>query len=303
MSEEQNINREPTGGSREIRDEIISSTVSSQQATSNQQQATENMEVHHHAHAGHGKKTWREYFWEFLMLFLAVFSGFLAEYQLEHTIEHQREKEYMITMLEDIKSDTSLLSACVNYWNGINNDIDSLADAIKIPVSRTDMVKSYGHLNNALNYYGFRYNDRTIMQLKNSGGFRLIREKGVANKIILYDQFNQNAVFNIAAQHNLIYMQTLALRNKVFVQEILNTIYGRYGYKPASSSDNSWIDSMVKQHPVPILQAEYNKLMFEFKNSLLAMRKDFTNMQWGYEHEKEKMKELAKLIQEKYHLE
>ena len=42
----------------------------------------ENMEVHHHAHH-EGRKSWKSYFWEFLMLFLAVFCGFLAEYQLE----------------------------------------------------------------------------------------------------------------------------------------------------------------------------------------------------------------------------
>ena len=33
------------------------------------------MEVHQHAQHG-GKKSWKSYFWEFLMLFLAVFCGF-----------------------------------------------------------------------------------------------------------------------------------------------------------------------------------------------------------------------------------
>ena len=37
----------------------------------------ENMEVHHHAHH-EGKKNWKTYFWEFLMLFLAVFCGFFG---------------------------------------------------------------------------------------------------------------------------------------------------------------------------------------------------------------------------------
>ena len=40
--------------------------------TINSNQETENMEVHHHAHHG-GKKNWKAYFWEFLMLFLAEF--------------------------------------------------------------------------------------------------------------------------------------------------------------------------------------------------------------------------------------
>ena len=38
------------------------------------------MEVHAHTHA-HGKKTWKSYFWEFLMLFLAVTLGFFVENQ------------------------------------------------------------------------------------------------------------------------------------------------------------------------------------------------------------------------------
>ncbi len=55
-----------------------------------QPQTEKKMEVHHHTHAAHGKKTWKNYFWEFLMLFLAVFCGFLAEYQLENKIEYDR---------------------------------------------------------------------------------------------------------------------------------------------------------------------------------------------------------------------
>lgn len=69
----------------------------------------ENMEVHHHSHA-HGKKNWKFYFWEFLMLFLAVFCGFLAEYQLEHVVEHQREKQYIESLLADLKSHQEVLS-------------------------------------------------------------------------------------------------------------------------------------------------------------------------------------------------
>ena len=236
------------------------------------------------------------------MLFLAVFCGFLAENQREHYIEHQREKQFMNSMLEDLKSDTSLLSKCVSYWDGINNSMDSVSEAIQFPIGKTDFAKAYRHLTNALNYYGFRYNDRTIAQLKNSGGFRLIRQKEVAGKIILYDQFNLDAMTKIDQQHNTLYMETLALRNKVFVQEITNEVYARHKYVPAPVSDNGWIDSMMQLHPMPFAQDEYYKLMFEFKNSLQSLRKDFTNMAWGYTHEKEFIKELIAVIQQKYHL-
>ena len=178
------------------------------------------MEVHHPSHSspatgGTPGKKWRHYFWEFLMLFLAVFAGFLAEYQLEHYIEHQREKQYMITMLEDLKSDTVQLNYATQYWIGINKSIDSVTDALSIPLSLVDFTKTYRHLNNSLNYYSFAYNDRTIAQLKNAGGFRLIRKKDVANKIIAYDQFNNDAIRNIAYQYNKFYENVVVLRNKV----------------------------------------------------------------------------------------
>ena len=258
------------------------------------------MEVHTHTHTP--RKKWTHYFWEFIMLFLAVFCGFLAENQREHYIEQQREKQFMNSMLEDLKSDTSLLADCVRYWDDINNSIDSVSDAIQFPLGKTDFAKAYRHLSNALNYYGFRYNDRTIAQLKNSGGFRLIRQKEVAGKIILYDQFNLSAIREINEQHNSLYMQTLTLRNKVFVQEITNEVYRRYRYVPPPAADNTWIDSMMRLHPVPFAQNEYHRLLFEFKNSLQALRKDFTNMDWGYTNEKKHINELIISIQEKYHL-
>ena len=69
------------------------------------------MEVHTHpiAIGSHTeRKKWTHYFWEFLMLFLAVFCGFLAENQREHIVEHKREKEYIRSMLEDLKHDTAV---------------------------------------------------------------------------------------------------------------------------------------------------------------------------------------------------
>jgi hypothetical protein len=41
---------------------------------------------------------------------------------------------------------------------------------------------------------------------------------------------------------------------------------------------NTWIDSMMEAHKIPLQEETYNTVMFEFKNSLLALRKDFTNM-------------------------
>ena len=61
----------------------------------NQNQETENMEVHaHDLHKAHGHG-WKHYLFEFLMLFLAVFCGFLAENFREHKVEEERGIQYI----------------------------------------------------------------------------------------------------------------------------------------------------------------------------------------------------------------
>ena len=259
------------------------------------------MEVHAHTHTP--RKKWTHYFWEFLMLFLAVFCGFLAENQREHLIEHQREEQYMNTMLEDLKADIPLLNSTIKDWNEVNKSIDSVTDAISFPLDRTDLPKVYRHINGALNYWSFMYNDRTITQLKNSGGFRLVRNKTVANKIIAYDQFNNDAAKNIAMQHNKFYENATALRSRVLLEEIISRIHKEYGYKPPPISINPRIDSLLNNTKVPLTGEDQKTLMFELKNSLIALKRDYaSNMHWGYTQQQKMINELINLIQQKYHL-
>jgi len=260
------------------------------------------MEVHAHTHTA--RKKWTHYFWEFLMLFLAVFCGFLAENQREHMVEHQREKQYMITMLEDLKADIPLLNATIKDWNEVNKSIDSVTDAISLSVAGTDLLKVYRHINEALNVWSFAYNDRTITQLKNSGGFRMIRNKEVAGKIIAYDQFNNDAVKNIFLFHSKFYENAIPLRSKVLTENIITEIYKVYKNSPAPYSANAWVDSMIKKNHIPFPAEIQTSQMFEFKNSLIALKRDYdSNMTWGYVHLQKLINELIQIIQKNYHLE
>jgi hypothetical protein len=264
------------------------------------------MEVHSHTHSvpiATGRKKWTHYLWEFLMLFLAVFCGFLAENQREHMVEHRREKEFMVTMLEDLKSDKSLLDSTMRYWEAVNKSIDSVTDAITIPTTQSDWSKAYRHINEALNYWGFKFNDRTVTQLKNSGNFRLIRNKMVANKIIAYDQFN-STVTGIQLQHNKFYENATELRSKIFVEKIISFIQDKYGNDPAPGSMNYLIDSLIDKNKVPVASEDQTALIFEFENKLIALKRDYTsNVNWGYVNARRMINELIKIIQENYHLE
>ena len=88
------------------------------------------MEVHQHAHHG-GKKNWKSYFWEFLMLFLAVFCGFLAEYKLEHIVEHQKGIQYIHSLKEDIQVDTAKLSKLITDFEQKQSGLDSMLESLK----------------------------------------------------------------------------------------------------------------------------------------------------------------------------
>lgn len=144
------------------------------------------MEVHQHAQHG-GKKNWRSYFWEFLMLFLAVFCGFLAEYKLEHIIEHQKGIQYIHSLEEDIQADTGKLSALITDFEQKQYGLDSMLASIKGITSSSNSNGVYNYLKYTTDYPDFIYTDRTMQQLKNAGGLRMIPDKESADRIVMYD--------------------------------------------------------------------------------------------------------------------
>ena len=145
------------------------------------------MEVHHHAHTS--RKKWTHYFWEFFMLFLAVFCGFLAENQREHFVEHKREKQYMESMLEDLVQDTLEVQRVSIVNNRAIKYIDTLLNNLRLPLSEDITVRKrvYYFMQASMGGETAVFTQRTLSQLKNAGGLRLVRKKEVADLISLYD--------------------------------------------------------------------------------------------------------------------
>lgn len=152
------------------------------------------MEVHHHAHTA--RKKWTHYFWEFIMLFLAVFCGFLAEYKLEQTIERHREKEFILSMIEDAMTDTTNIHAAIP----LNLERAGYADSLSIAClnyrgTQPENTKIYETHRNCIYRPDLVYpTDRTLFQLKNSGGMRLIRKKKATESIIAYDNSGKRLI-------------------------------------------------------------------------------------------------------------
>jgi hypothetical protein len=174
----------------------------------------ENMEVHPHTHHSE-KKNWQTYLWEFLMLFLAVFCGFLAEYQLEHVIEHNRERQFVESYIEDLKTDTASIRVNIAFRENKQEKMDSLMSLLE-----THQLK--GH-ENQLYFFGrhvvrtkyFQSNDRTIIQLKNSGSLRLIRNETAADSMISYQKLVE-ILSNNQADERLERLNSYPLLSKMF---------------------------------------------------------------------------------------
>ena len=148
------------------------------------------MEVHRHpiAIGSHTKrKKWLHYVWEFFMLFLAVFCGFLAEWKLESTIEHHREKQFIHSLVEDLKRDTARLTLYIQF----NKSILKYCDSAQHLIANSDIFKNsnsfYDYSRELARFMRYYPTDRTMQQLKNAGNMRLIRNWNVSNAITDYD--------------------------------------------------------------------------------------------------------------------
>lgn len=260
--------------------------------TNDQNSAIENMEVHHHAHHG-GKKNWKSYIWEFLMLFLAVFCGFLAEYQLEHVIEHQREKAYVASMIDDAKTDTAEIAKAISKNEIRISHLDSLANiCINYSSLKPEDPEFYKHYIHGLYHPSFiALTERTLLQLKNAGGMRLIRKKTAVDNIILYDgmtkKLSDQQAFYELYQNNSI---TLAVT-------IFNFQKFGFGESGQQLKDPNKLNEYFK-----LISTDQNKLM-EFGNIIIIYEGVVKYYNALLLETKEHAANLITTLQKEYHIE
>jgi hypothetical protein len=155
------------------------------------------MEVHHHPHVE--KKTFKEYFLEFLMIFLAVTMGFFAESFREHLADLKKEKGFIVSLKEDLATDTTILAGVIPLAQLQFEKLDSLCTLLKLAAGGNpyDIHRLY-YLNFEYSFGLILYdqNERTISQIKSTGGFGLIESKTCKDSITLYDNFYQGAIKN-----------------------------------------------------------------------------------------------------------
>lgn len=139
----------------------------------------------------------KDYFFDFFMLFLAVTLGFFVNNMNENLSERQREKQYMISLINDLKIDTAQIREIHSSITSLIVSVDSLMKILE--------NKDQKNFTNNLYYFSFKYlnsatfftsSDRTISQLKSAGGLRLIQKKSQSDSIVQYYSSSENVDYN-----------------------------------------------------------------------------------------------------------
>jgi hypothetical protein len=225
------------------------------------------MEVHAHTHTP--RKKWHHYFWEFFMLFLAVFCGFIAENQREHIVEHHREKQFIKSYIEDLQTDLKTLSFQIPLFKDKINKIDTLVYHLNGVSSKTGSNGTYLYFWHASWFYKFFPVDRTMQQLKNAGGMRLIRNDRAADSILLYDR---------ETRFIQIHIETSLYKNQRDLQDMENKLYD-FSLIPGWGQGKS---RSTLQYPVNAPLLSYDpSLLRQYKNELINAQRDYAN-QFNY---------------------
>jgi len=249
------------------------------------------METHaHHLHKVPGQG-WKHYFFEFFMLFLAVTLGFFVENWRDHLLENKRERQFIITLAEDLKADTSQLTTDILSGKNRESMIDSLIYLLTLPQRSNFGASIYYYARNVSRPILFFPNDRTIIQLKNSGLLRIIRKTHVSNAIMFYDQQLRNLQYAFEDENRM----RDGLRDKagkIFDGSIFNQmfdnrdsmsliIYKKPPGNPALTSQNAeYINEYISvaqylKGPVRNIRLREENLKTEATKLILLLKKEY----------------------------
>ena len=174
------------------------------------------MEVHHHPVVE--KKGIKEYLLEGLMIFLAVSMGFIAENIREHVSEKKIEDTYIRSFVADLAQDTAEFNRVIPTEIQAVKGLDTMLHLLDTyqQSDSTDKLLYYLFRRYTLSIEGMGYTQRTVTQLKSTGGLRLIGDNQASDNIITYSKAADDDIelFKIA-EHDFM-VPAFHLGNKIF---------------------------------------------------------------------------------------
>src|SRR5436190_20447855 len=194
------------------------------------------MEVHAHSHTA--RKKWTHYFWEFLMLFLAVFCGFYAEYQLEHKIEKERAKQFLQSMLVDVRTNIKNLDSLLIGDRIIITNHDSLVTWLLEDSATIDRA-AFARKMGAVWVRNFLVRKETYEQMKSSGSLRYVGNIEFLKKTMDYER-----ITNFAQNRNQ------EFERKYYTELFIPALYKAYDLTCQINLDSSFHSDLAKMEKV-----------------------------------------------------
>jgi hypothetical protein len=196
------------------------------------------MEVHHHPNLE--KKGFKEYILEGLMIFLAVTLGFFAESIREKIADKEKERDYIVAMIEDAQTDTANIRNAIILNEKRSYYLDSLVNICNnYDISKSGDSTIYKLYREGLSHPSFiSPTERTLSQLKNSGGMRLIRIKSAVDSIIIYDDAAKKLI-DQQAYYELYQNKSVEIAIQIFDFQYFNFRNSRTGYPNSKTYDKA----------------------------------------------------------------
>ena len=226
------------------------------------------------------------------MLFLAVTLGFFVENQREHYIEHQREKQFIKSLFNDIRSDTTNIVKIISARSVKESMLDSLSFMMNSPrpIDFIKQIYPYGVYVGRTLPYRFVPNDGTMQQLKNSGALRLIRNRTVVDSISKYDISVRNMLGQYGVEENQIeHYRTAAA--KIFDALVFGPMMDENATVVRSPPENASFQPYNSRE-----LSEWNYRVYGLNGINKANRRDLRLLL-------KQATELLELLKKKYHLE
>lgn len=181
-------------------------------------------------------KALKKYFFQFLMVFLAVTAGFFSENLRENFGEYSRERDYIRSVAEDLRQDIHTLDSIIAVRKKKDAMLDSLLYFLNSADIRQHGSEIYYYARWAPRTYRFFSHDRTLIQLRNSGDWRIIRKRKVSNALQVYDEHIRTITQYIEHREESLVFILYSSLNKLFDNQVFNQMVDGLGFKRPSNN-------------------------------------------------------------------
>jgi hypothetical protein len=156
------------------------------------------MEVHHHPHLPHGgKKKFKDFFLEFLMIFLAVTLGFFAESIREHFSEQKAVRQYLQTFGQELGRNQKIITNEKNFLSTQLPLVDSLGNIFYEERENVDLSKTISLFHETTHIYTPGIETAAYQQMVNAGGLKTIDNVRLKDSLAVYiDHIEKYKAFN-----------------------------------------------------------------------------------------------------------